>query len=204
MLDFFDIFALGLVAILGLTTATELPVKLEVRTALNSRSANIHLSQPPESVYPFTVTYGGCHSSAEVYERHHNISSVHRQGADRLIWLLPDDIESHGCLSAWSLNEELVGRSEALMINKGSRQWKKKRHLDKGTKLSKRASIPMTIASGIDAGGPWFDGVEALKEAEINTVDAAQAKAKSTPFTSLNEGIPRATAPELVVLTMRP
>ncbi|KAL8902920.1 MAG: hypothetical protein Q9207_004288 [Kuettlingeria erythrocarpa] len=178
MLAIVDLFALWLAVASGLTTATELPVKLEVKTALNSRSANIHLSQPQESVYPFTVTYGGCHSSAKIFERHHNISSVHRQETDRLIWLLPDDIESHGCLSAWSLNEELVGRSEPLVINKGSRQWKKKRHLDKGTKLSKRASIPMTSASGIDAGGPWFDGVEALKEAEISTVEAAQAKAR--------------------------
>ncbi|KAI4186681.1 MAG: hypothetical protein L6R41_003325 [Letrouitia leprolyta] len=44
--------------------------------------------------------------------------------------------------------------------------------------MSKRASIPMTNASGIEANGPWFDGVEALKESEISTVDAAQAKAK--------------------------
>ncbi|KAL9634041.1 MAG: hypothetical protein Q9204_003163 [Flavoplaca sp. TL-2023a] len=45
-------------------------------------------------------------------------------------------------------------------------------------KLGKRASIPMTNASGIEAKGPWFDGVEALRGVEMNAVDAIQAKAK--------------------------
>ena len=45
-------------------------------------------------------------------------------------------------------------------------------------KLGKRASIPMTNASGIEANGPWFDGVEALRGVEMNAVDATQAKAK--------------------------
>lgn len=37
----------------------------------------------------------------------------------------------------------------------------------------------MTNASGIDAEGPWFDGVEVLKEKEIGPVSVKQAKAKS-------------------------
>ncbi|KAL8820705.1 MAG: hypothetical protein Q9223_001128 [Gallowayella weberi] len=37
----------------------------------------------------------------------------------------------------------------------------------------------MTGASGIDAEGPWFDGVEVLKQKEISVVNATQAKAKS-------------------------
>jgi hypothetical protein len=55
----------------------------------------------------------------------------------------------------------------------------KKRELDQGARLSKRASIPMTNVSGIDAQGPWFDGVEVLKEKEIGSVSVAEAKAKS-------------------------
>ncbi|KAL8790941.1 MAG: hypothetical protein Q9213_000366 [Squamulea squamosa] len=36
----------------------------------------------------------------------------------------------------------------------------------------------MSNASGIDAEGPWFDGVEALRGREMDPVNAAQAKAK--------------------------
>lgn len=198
------ILVLGLVAIFGFSAAVDLPVKLEVRRVLDSRSTNIHLSQGGDTVYPFSVTYGACDSSEIVYEKYHDISIVHKQGTDRLIWLLPDGIQSSGCLSAWSSTDELVGRSEPLVINKNSRQWKKKRHLDKGTKLSKRASIPMTSASGIDAGGPWFDGVEALKDAEISAVDAAEAKAKSTSSTSATGGRSEVVLLGLLVLIMWP
>lgn len=37
----------------------------------------------------------------------------------------------------------------------------------------------MGNVSGIDAQGPWFDGVEVLKEKEIGAVNVAEAKAKS-------------------------
>ncbi|KAL8930405.1 MAG: hypothetical protein Q9208_000588 [Pyrenodesmia sp. 3 TL-2023] len=172
------LLVLGLVVAFGISAPADLPIKLEVRTVLDSRSANIHFSQRDDSVYPFSVTYGACGSSGVVYEKHHDISTVHAQGTDRLIWLLPDDIKSSGCLSAWSSTDELVGRSEPLVINKESRRWRKKRHLDSGTRLSKRASIPMTNSSGVDAIGPWFDGVAALEDVQIGAVDAAQAKAK--------------------------
>lgn len=173
-----DCLAFGLYATIKLAAAIEFPVKLEVRGLLDSRSANIHLSQSHGSVYPFTVTYGPCHGSHNQHERYHIISDVHDHGTDRLIWRLPDDISVRGCLSAWSSHAELVGRSEPLEVNKSSRKWSKQRHLDQGTRLSSRASIPMTSASGIDAEGPWFDGVEVLKEKEISAVDATQAKAK--------------------------
>ena len=64
-------------------------------------------------------------------------------------------------------------------MDKSSKQWAKKRDLDQGMRLSKRASIPMSNASGIDAQGPWFDGVEVLKEKEISAVNVKEAKAKS-------------------------
>ncbi len=37
----------------------------------------------------------------------------------------------------------------------------------------------MSKASGIDAQGPWFDGVELLKEKEIGSVSVGQAKSTS-------------------------
>lgn len=164
------------------TTSIDLPVKLEVNVALNSQSANVHVHVPEaqHSVYPFTVTYGECHYADGQYEAHHILSKVRGQGTDRLIWVLPNDIDTSGCLSAWSLRNELVGISEPLKVNKGSRQWLQKRHLDQRTRLSKRASIPMSNASGIDAEGPWFDGVELLKGKEISEVNVKEAKAKST------------------------
>lgn len=164
--------------------SVDLPINLEVRTALNSRSANVHISQAHHSVYPFTVTYGACHSLISQHEQHHAISKVYDRSTNRLVWILPDDISNSGCLSAWSSQDELVGLSKPLQVNKYSRQWLKKRHLDLGTRLSKRASIPMTSASGIDAEGPWFDGVELLKEKEISALNVAEAKAKSEYHTS--------------------
>ncbi|KAL8634366.1 MAG: hypothetical protein Q9228_008040, partial [Teloschistes exilis] len=170
-------FAFRLFAIIKIVASIKFPVKLEVTGPLDSRSANIHLTRLDESVYPFTVTYGDCLTFGDKYELHHTVSEVRDRGIDRLIWLLPEDVSSGGCLSAWS-DSGLVGRSRALQINKNSRQWIKKRHLDRGTRLSKRSSIPMNNASGIDAEGPWFDGVEVLKDKEITAVNAAQAKAK--------------------------
>lgn len=171
---------LSLLGSFAVATTSDLPVKLEVKIALDSRSANVHLSEADLSAYPFTVTYGECHSSTAQHEAHQTLATVHEQGSDRLVWILPEDIYSSGCLSAWSARHELVGRSEHLTVSKHSRQWKKKRELDRGTRLSKRASIPMTNASGIDAEGPWFDGVELLKEKEVGAFSVKQAKAKST------------------------
>lgn len=178
MVSYSSILAFGLAATCHLATAIESSVRLEVKAALNSRSANIHLSQSHPSVFPYTVTYGPCHSLSTQAEADHHVALVRDDSTDRLVWVLPDDISSNGCLSAWSSSSEPVGRSEPLKIKKDSKHWMRKRHLDRGTKMSKRASIPMTNASGIEANGPWFDGVEALKESEISTVDAAQAKAK--------------------------
>ena len=173
-----SLFCLWLLAAIAQSTATELPVKLELKATLNSRSANIHLSRSDVSVYPFLVTYGSC-DSPKYSSRLCAIGTVQHQDIDRLVWILPDDISSRGCLSAWSSQDTLIGRSQGLDINKNTKQWRRKRHLEGGIKLGKRASIPMTNASGIEANGPWFDGVEALRGLEVNAVDATQAKAKS-------------------------
>ena len=176
------IWLLSLIATTTIATSTNnLPLKLAVKIPLDSQSANVHIYRALDSVYPFTVSYGGCHSSTSKHEAHHIISTVTDKDSDRLVWILPDDIPTNGCLSAWSAQHKLVGRSEPLKVNKRSRLWIRKRELDQGTRLSKRASIPMTNASGIDAQGPWFDGVELLKEKEIGAVSVKEAKAKSMP-----------------------
>lgn len=176
------IWLLSLNAIFTIVTAANsnnLPLKLLVKIPLDSQSANVHISSVDASAYPFTVSYGGCESSTSQHEAHHTISTVTGKDIDRLVWILPENIPTKGCLSAWSERQELVGRSEPLEVNKYSRPWMKKRELDQGMKLSKRASIPMTNASGIDAQGPWFDGVEVLKEQEITSISVKEAKAKS-------------------------
>ena len=169
---------LSLLALTASTTSIDLPVKLEVKVPLDSRSANVHVSGAHHALYPYTVTFGACGASENVKPNTHIISEVHNQATERLIWVLPDDVSANGCLSAWSPASELVGRSSPLDINKLSRQWVKKRDLDHA-KLKKRQSIPMTNASGIDAEGPWFDGVELLKNKEISALNATEAKAKS-------------------------
>ena len=170
---------LSLIATIALATSTNLPLKLAVKIPLDSQSANVHISRENDFADPFTVSYGGCYSSTSRHGAHHTVSTVTDHISDRLVWILPEDIPSDGCLSAWSPRDELVGRSEPLKVNKRSRLWIRKRELDQGTRLSKRASIPMTNASGIDAQGPWFDGVELLKDKEIGTVSVKEAKAKS-------------------------
>lgn len=179
MMNFSIIRFCGLILIATATVSAILPVRLEVKVALDSQSANVHLSPAQSSAYPYWVTYGSCHPSHSKREAHHTVSKVLHHDIERLVWVLPEDIDSSGCLSAWSLRDELIGRSERLTINKYSKQWLKKRQLDQGTRLSRRASIPMTNASGIDAEGPWFDGVEVLKENEISAVNVKEAKAKS-------------------------
>lgn len=176
----------GLLLFTIATVSAVLPVRLEVKVALDSQSANVHLSPAHSSAYPYWVTYGSCYPSHSKRETHQTVSKVLHRDVERLVWVLPEDIDSSGCLSAWSLEDELIGRSERLTINKNSKQWLKKRQLDQGTRLSKRASIPMSNASGIDAEGPWFDGVELLKEKEISAVNVKEAKAKSLDYLHLN------------------
>ena len=166
---------LGLLSLslhLPISIASDLPLKLEVKSALDSDLANVHLSEVSPSVYPYTVTYGSCNS----LEPHHTISTVNDPGTDRLLWTLPKDILPNGCLFAHSPQQRLIGRSEPLTINKRSPQWVRKRERDT---LFKRSGIPMTNASGIDAQGPWFNGVELLKEKEISAVNVKEAKAQS-------------------------
>ena len=186
MTDFGIIRVWGLLLFAIATVSAVLPVRLEVKAALDSQSANVHLSPAHSSAYPYWVTYGSCHPSHSKREAHHTVSKVLHRDIERLVWVLPEDIDSSGCLSAWSLGDELIGRTERLTINKYSKQWLKKRQLDQGTRLGRRASIPMTSASGIDAEGPWFDGVEVLKEKEISAVNVKEAKAKSPCYFILN------------------
>ena len=137
-------FILSLLLNLQNSIASDLSLTLEVKAALDSTLANIHLSETAPSVYPYTVAYGSCAS----LDPHHTISTAHDSSTDRLLWTLPEDIFTDGLLFRLFTTAEIIERSESLTINKSSLQQIRKRERDR---LGKRSSIPMTIASGIDA-----------------------------------------------------
>lgn len=161
------------------------PVKIETKRELDSRLANVHFSSVIDE--QFEVTYGSCVASQKEDAHHYvgvNVAPSKRDLEEReastrqtrLVWILPEDISSHGCLSAWTENENgdslLVGRSSPLVIGKKHRHWKR-------AAGHQTAGIQMDSDNGINAEGTWFDGVTLLKNKEIGTVDARKAKKKS-------------------------
>ncbi|OTA90512.1 hypothetical protein M434DRAFT_77860, partial [Hypoxylon sp. CO27-5] len=146
--------------------ASYLPVKLETRSELSSRLANVHVSfeAPVDGIV--TYTYGHCETTRP-HEAHHTVGCSTRSRESRLVWILPDNVRFDGCISAWDQQGILVGRSEPQELGK--------------RKLKRRSanSIEMTNATGIDTWGPWFDGVELLKNKEIGPIDANEAKSKN-------------------------
>lgn len=146
-------------------SAARLPVKLETRSELSSRLANIHVSFEAPVDGEIAYTYGRC-DDRKRHEAHHTVGRGTGAKDSRLVWILPDDIRFDGCISAWDQRGFLVGRSEPQPLTK--------------RKLKRRGanSIEMTNSTGIDAWGPWFDGVELLKDKEIAAFDANDAKSK--------------------------
>ncbi|KAI1340812.1 L-amino acid oxidase [Xylariaceae sp. FL0016] len=161
--------SIGLVAGHTLATASSvsLPVRLETRSKLDSRLANIHVSAERDVEGPVQYTYGAC-SNIELRDSHHVIGKSESARDSRLVWILPKDVEAGGCISAWDKHETLVGRSRA------QQPQVRKRNLQKRGEYS----IVMDNATGIDTWGPWFDGVKLLEDKEIGAVDVAEAKAK--------------------------
>lgn len=184
------------------------PVRLETRTALSSRAANIHVSYDGPVDDLIELTYGAC-SDRRRADAHHVVGrhaapspspsasssaseprAPHHQ-SHRLVWVIPEDALAGGCLSAWSAGTgALLGRSapQELVARRGRRRgaeelhkraaastWRKKRDEEDG---GSSYSIPMTEANGIDAWGPWFDGVELLRSKNLSAVDVAAAKSK--------------------------
>ena len=118
-----------------------------------------------------TIVYGACDMGSAA-EAHHHIGSTfvgehafakrHAEWADRrptkFVWISPSDISS-GCLHAFS-NDKMVGRSEEFSV--------------KRRKMKKRG----TFAEVGDPMGPWFDGVEYLKQKQPNETFVAATKEK--------------------------
>ncbi|KAH6667633.1 L-amino-acid oxidase [Halenospora varia] len=117
-----------------------------------------------------TVAYGSC-DSATLDDIHHRVGYTHigdHPFAKRhFVWIVPADIVE-GCLHAF-VGDQLVGRSEQFSVSK---------------RVIKRSA---TFAKVADTMGPWFDGVEYLKQKEPSAVFVSSVKSKK--FGILGAGI---------------
>lgn len=156
----------------GALSSPTLPIKLQTRSALNSRLSNVHVEYLVPVNGPVTFTYGTC-SSIHERDSHHVIGRSQDSSHDRLVWIIPDNVWSRGCVSAWATDGRLLGRSEEQHLTQNGL-----RRRSDSAKDDNPHSIPMTNATGIDAWGAWFDGVELLKAANLSTVDVKKAKSK--------------------------
>jgi len=151
----------------------ELPLKIETRTILQSHLTNIHIQHqsPTEGIVDFT--YGSCEAASRGHGVHHFIGKTTSTSHDRLIWVIPEDIVPGRCISAWRNSTGLlVGRSERQNFDLEAMQHRRSHR-------RARRGVHMDNSTGVDVWGPWFDGVELLKNTEIAGIDAASAKNKN-------------------------
>lgn len=154
----------------ALTTPLNHKIEISVKDATHSEALNVHLTYTNVTLKDHVFTYGGC--DAPSFTTTHD-TIAHIPGGDfggdhtRLVWVVPKDVSNHGCISAWEQDNVLIGRSQPLSLDEILK-----------TTLFKRDRIMMTNDSGIDAEGPWFNGVDTLKNKEIGVVDARAAKNK--------------------------
>ncbi|KAJ2997806.1 hypothetical protein NUW58_g534 [Xylaria curta] len=151
---------------LALYSTSSFPVRIETRAKLESRLANVHVHIRDQVETPIRYTYGRCLDNS-IHNSESVIGESSSEGGARLVWIIPEDITTGGCISAWNSQGVLVGRSaEVKMLLK--------------RRLKKRGlhTIPMDASTGIDTWGPWFDGVKLLEHKNLSAVDAAEAKSK--------------------------
>ncbi|KAF5579562.1 amino-acid oxidase [Fusarium subglutinans] len=153
---------------LGGAIASSLPVQLHTRGSLTSHLTNIYVKFDQASEGPLSFTYGLCNSKSRS-ESHYTIAVTESKGVSRLVWIIPEDSYDNGCISAWTEDNVLVGRSEPQRLHRVRRR-----------NVQKRATDPilMNAENGIDVLGPWFDGVEHLSKTGISALDADAAKEK--------------------------
>lgn len=141
---------------------------------------NVNIAYNHDINGELTLVYGPC----DAVNRHdfaHHLGSTHvgehpfaKRHASwegsrptKFVWTVPAEVEG-GCLHAW-LDGELVGRSKKYQV--------------KSRRMKKRA----TFADVSDPMGPWFDGVEYLKQKNSNETFVAATKDKK--FGILGGGI---------------
>lgn len=121
---------------------------------------NVHVQIKDDTKGPLQVVYGDCGLGNHL-EAHHTLGDIELDNGrppDRLVWFVPKNTESGGCLHAFH-NQKLVGRSSAVKITKN---------------LRRRQSI----ADVADTSGPWFDGVAYLRSKNQSAAFTVDAKSK--------------------------
>lgn len=168
--------SLAISLLLGVGHAAEPSVVLQTRSKLNSRVANIHVDYDRNVEGGVTFTYGSCHSKNQQDSDHVVSRSDDTAQSHRLVWVIPRDSQSGGCLSAWGESAELLGRSAPQELSKLDGKSKTK----SSGEWAKRGdeSIHMGPENGIDVWGPWFDGVALLENKKHKNVDVEASKRK--------------------------
>lgn len=151
----------------GASVPQSLEIYVEDATAPNI--VNVHVKNANAVNQDLVFTYGKCDpiSFDGVQDKIAKVSGGGIAGDDtRLVWVVPGDVSTGGCITAWA-QRQIVGQSAPLSLDSIIH-----------ASLAKRDVIPMTNDSGIDAEGPWFNGVSLLKNREIGAVDVKKAKSK--------------------------
>jgi hypothetical protein len=99
------------------------PVKLETRVEVRSRVANVHVEYERDFEGVVAFTYGPCESK-ELRDVHHTILEADAGKDHRLVWVVPEDAESGGCLQAWDERGTLIGRSQPQELR---HHWKRRK-----------------------------------------------------------------------------
>jgi len=118
-------FALGGAA---MAMAGSLPLQIETRSPVTSRVANLHLSLDRLIEGDITFTYGPCSRSTQG-DAHHVVARADGASSHskRLVWIVPDNANSGGCISGWDSEGLLVGRSDPQLLHKRHQRRAEKR-----------------------------------------------------------------------------
>ena len=131
----------------GAATSIILPIEIDTRRDLTSHLSNVHLTYARDISGPVSYTFGDCNSNS-AREAHHEVGRSDGQQASRLVWRIPEGIRSDGCISAWSEDGDLLGRSKPQKLRKVKRQALGRRAASKYTDLATYVRGP-----NIDLGG---------------------------------------------------
>ena len=159
----FAMFSIGRTSpSLGVAKSTTFSIKVPTQVHHVSMH-NIHLDYDGELHDEVEIYYGDC-ARADYKSSHHMIAhtTINRTSQpDRLIWIVPDETPSGGCVTAISsLKNKIIARSAPIEVL--------------GVKTKRQS-----LADVADPEGAWFNGVAYLHSKNTSTVSIAAAKDKS-------------------------
>ncbi|GAO13550.1 hypothetical protein UVI_02015770 [Ustilaginoidea virens] len=160
-------FLVAALAVCAQGRAPPLPIAIDLERGLDARLATVHASPLRRVPGPITHTYGSCAALSPRGADHVVATSDSGIRASRLVWAIPRDAPSGGCISAWDEAGTLVGRSAPRRLSA------------REAAGAAPKPVAMTEANGFDVLGPWFDGVNALKQRQPGAGDVGRAKKRS-------------------------